>query len=143
MSVVISIVSGHDLSIDIHCGIKMLTAACPYELYFVRCTNDWLCFLFLVVLYVYVPCAVKMFNLLTATCHYVSYFVSWANDWIGFYIFQYLVLVPSNDSSLLICVICQGTNDWLCFHYPFYCMYVPCAVKMFHLYRSYVSYFVK
>ena len=49
MSAVISMISGHGLSIDIHCGIKVfhvLTAGCQYVSYFDRWTNDWLCFYF-------------------------------------------------------------------------------------------------
>ena len=64
------------------CAVKMfhlLTAACQYVSYFVRWTNDWLCFYFLLYC-THVPCAVKMFHLLTAACQYVSYFVRWTND---------------------------------------------------------------
>ena len=53
------------------CAVKMfhlLTAACEYVSYFVRWTNDWLCFLFSV-FYMYVLCAVKIFHLLTAACN--------------------------------------------------------------------------
>ena len=42
--------------------------------------------------------------------------------------------VPSFDSSLSICVIFCQVDKRLALFFPFFvCMYVPCAVKMFHL----------
>ena len=55
--------------------------------------------------------------------------------------------VPSFDSSLSVCHILSGGHMiGFVFHFPFFCIYVPCAVKMFHLLTAacqYVSYFVR
>ena len=83
-------------------------------------------------------------------CHILS-----GGQTIDFVFFRFLYVcplccedVPSFDSSLSICVIfCQVDKRLaLLFIFRFFCMYVPCAVKMFHLLTAacqYVSYFVR
>ena len=54
--------------------------------------------------------------------------------------------IPSFDSSLSICVIFCQVDKQLTLFFSVSCMYVPCAVKMFHLLTAacqYVSYFVR
>ena len=75
--------------------------------------------------------------------------------WLAlFFIFRFLYIcplcckdVPSFDSSLSICVIFCQADKRLALFFPFFvCMYVSCAVKMFHLLTAacqYVSYFVR
>ena len=103
MSAIISIISGHGLSIDIHCGIKvfhLLTAACHYVSYLSGGPTIG----FFSVFCMYVPCAVKMFHLLTAAC-------------------QYMVM------SILVCAIVPGfrksghTQTHTCIWWMSYCTY--------------------
>ena len=96
----------------------LLTAACQYVSYFVRWTNDWLCFLFSIFC-MYVPCTVKMFYLLTAAC-------------------QYMVL------SILVCAIVPGfhksghTQTHTCFWWMSYCtcfmFYIIPSIEAVHQY---------
>ena len=73
---------------------------------------------------------------------------------IGFvFHFPFLYICPlcckdvlSFDSSLSICVIFCQVDKRLTLFFSVSCMYVPCAVKMFHLLTAacqYVSYFVR
>ena len=126
-------------------------AACYYVSYFVRWTNDWLCFLFSIFC-MYVPCAVKMFHLLTAACQYVSYFVRWTYDWLCFSFSIFYIYVPcAVKMCYLLTAACQyvifcQADKRLTLFFSVSCMYVPCAVKMFHLLTAacqYVSYFVR